>query len=58
MLGPHLLNNFALQIQLASPITEFDPVIYGTEFSVPISSLCGSVACGTFNSGTSQTHCS
>jgi hypothetical protein len=47
-LSPTLLNNVRLQFQLASPITEFDPVIYGTEFSVPISTG------GTFASGTSQ----
>jgi hypothetical protein len=54
VLNPDLLNNFRAQFQLASPITEFDPVSYGTQFSVPITSLCGSVACGTFTSGTSQ----
>lgn len=54
VLSAHLLNDVRAQFQLASPITEFDPVVYGTAFSVPISSLCGSVACGTFNSGTSQ----
>jgi hypothetical protein len=54
VLTPHLLNNLRAQFQLASPITEFDPVVYSTAFSVPITSLCGSVACGTFNSGTSQ----
>ena len=54
VLSPRLLNNVRAQFQLASPITEFDPVIYSTEFSVPVSSLCGGVACGTFNSGTSQ----
>jgi Carboxypeptidase regulatory-like domain/TonB dependent receptor len=48
ILGPNLLNNLRLQFQLASPITEFDPVIYGTEFVVPISSG------GKFESGTSQ----
>ena len=37
-----------MQFQLASPITEFDPVIYGTQYSVPISTG------GTFTSGTSQ----
>jgi len=47
-LSPSLLNNLRLQFQLASPITEFDPVIYGTQFSVPISTG------GTFTSGTSQ----
>jgi hypothetical protein len=54
VLSPHLLNNIRAQFQLASPITEFDPVVYSTAFSVPITSLCGSVACGTFTSGTSQ----
>jgi hypothetical protein len=48
VLSPTLLNNVRLQFQLASPITEFDPVIYGTEYSVPISSG------GTFTTGTSQ----
>ena len=48
VLSPTLINNVRLQFQLASPITEFDPVVYGTEFSVPISSG------GTFASGTSQ----
>jgi hypothetical protein len=47
-LSPNLLNNLRLQFQLASPITEFDPVIYSTQFVVPISSG------GTFTSGTSQ----
>lgn len=48
MLSPRLVNNLRLQFQLASPITEFDPVVYGTQFVVPISSG------GTFTSGTSQ----
>ncbi|MGH9327725.1 MAG: hypothetical protein ACRD2B_13730 [Terriglobia bacterium] len=48
ILSASLLNDVRLQFQLASPITEFDPVIYGTEFSVPISTG------GTFASGTSQ----
>ncbi|MGA3015856.1 MAG: TonB-dependent receptor [Bryobacteraceae bacterium] len=48
VLSPILLNSVRLQFQLASPITEFDPVIYGTQYSVPISSG------GTFTSGTSQ----
>jgi hypothetical protein len=47
-LSPGVLNNLRLQFQLASPITEFDPVINGTQFVVPIS------AGGTFTSGTSQ----
>ena len=48
ILSPTLLNSARLQFQLASPITAFDPVVYGTQFSVPIS------AGGTFTSGTSQ----
>ncbi|HEY9138295.1 MAG TPA: TonB-dependent receptor, partial [Terriglobus sp.] len=47
-LSARVLNNIRLQFQLASPITEFDPVVYGTQFLVPISSG------GTFTSGTSQ----
>jgi hypothetical protein len=55
VLNSHLVNNARLQFQLASPITEFDPVVYGTQFVVPITSSCGgSLACGTFTSGTSQ----
>ena len=54
VLNGHLLNNARLQFQLASPITEFDPVVYSTQFVVPITSSCGSTACGTFTSGTSQ----
>ena len=48
VISPSLLNNIKLQFQLASPITEFDPVVYGTQFVVPISTG------GTFTSGTSQ----
>jgi hypothetical protein len=48
VLSPTLLNNIRVQFQLAAPITEFNPVVYGTEFSVPISTG------GTFTSGTSQ----
>ncbi len=43
-----LINNLRLQFQLASPITEFDPIINGTQYSVPIAGV------GTFTSGTSQ----
>ncbi|MFZ0638982.1 MAG: carboxypeptidase regulatory-like domain-containing protein [Candidatus Acidiferrales bacterium] len=50
-LSPSLLNNVRLQFQLASPITEFDPTVFGTEFSVPITGLS---APGTFTTGTSQ----
>ncbi len=48
VLSPAVINNLRLQFQLASPITEFDPVIYGTQYQVPISSG------GTFTTGTSQ----
>lgn len=48
VLGPNLINNARVQFQLASPITQFDPVIYGTQYQVPIS------AGGTFTTGTSQ----
>ncbi len=54
VLSDRLLNNARLQFQLGSPITEFDPVVYGTQFVVPITSSCGNTACGTFTSGTSQ----
>lgn len=48
VLSPNLLNNAHAQFQLASPITQFDPVVFGTQFVVPISTG------GTFTSGTSQ----
>ncbi|HKE21136.1 MAG TPA: TonB-dependent receptor [Bryobacteraceae bacterium] len=48
VLGPSLLNNLRLQFQVASPITQFAPAIYGTQYQVPIS------AGGTFTTGTSQ----
>jgi hypothetical protein len=48
VISPTLLNNVRLQFQLASPITQFDPVIFGTQFVVPISTG------GTFTTGTSQ----
>lgn len=48
VLGAGFVNNARLQFQLASPITEFDPVINSTQFVVPVSSG------GTFTSGTSQ----
>lgn len=48
VLSPTMVNEARVQFQLASPITQFSPVIYGTEYSVPISSG------GTFTSGTSQ----
>ena len=48
VLTPTVLNNVRLQFQLASPITEFDPVVYGTQYQVPISTG------GTFTTGTSQ----
>jgi Carboxypeptidase regulatory-like domain/TonB dependent receptor len=48
VLSPSLVNTARIQFQLASPITEFDPVINSTQFVVPISTG------GTFTSGTSQ----
>ncbi|MFL6435980.1 MAG: carboxypeptidase regulatory-like domain-containing protein [Terriglobales bacterium] len=48
VLSSALLNNVHAQFQLASPITQFDPVVFGTQFVVPISTG------GTFTSGTSQ----
>ena len=48
VLSPRFINNIRLQFQLADPITQFSPVIYGTQYSVPISTG------GTFTSGTSQ----
>ena len=48
VLTPALLNNVRAQFQLASPITQFDPAILGTQFVVPISTG------GTFTTGTSQ----
>ncbi|HTV59074.1 MAG TPA: carboxypeptidase regulatory-like domain-containing protein [Verrucomicrobiae bacterium] len=54
-LGGSFVNEVRLQFQLASPITQFVPVVDATQFSVPITSQCaGGVACGTFTSGTSQ----
>lgn len=47
-LSSSMVNEARLQFQLASPITQFTPVVYGTEFSVPISTG------GTFATGTSQ----
>ncbi len=47
-LSPRLVNTVRAQFQLASPITEFTPVVDGTQYSVPISTG------GTFTSGTSQ----
>jgi hypothetical protein len=48
VLGPNMLNSARVQFQLASPITQFDPVIFGTQFVVPITTG------GTFTTGTSQ----
>lgn len=48
VLSPALLNSVRVQFQIASPITEFDPVVDGTQFQVPISTG------GTFTTGTSQ----
>ncbi len=48
VLSPRLVNSLRVQFLLGSPITQFDPVVSGTQFVVPISSG------GTFTSGTSQ----
>ncbi len=48
ILSPRVVNNLRAQFQLGSPITQFDPVVLGTQFSVPISGG------PTFTSGTSQ----
>ena len=48
VLSTHLENSVRLQFQLALPITEFDPAVFGTQFVVPTTSS------GTFTSGTSQ----
>ncbi len=47
-LGRNAANEARLQFQLASPITQFSPVLDSTEFEVPVSTG------GTFESGTSQ----
>jgi hypothetical protein len=49
-LRPNLLNSAHAQFQLASPITEFDPVVYGTQFVVTIPTINNS----KFTTGTSQ----
>lgn len=46
--SPRLLNSARAQFQLASPITQFDPVVFGTQFVVPIAGG------PTFTTGTSQ----
>jgi hypothetical protein len=48
VLTSSLVNSARVQFQLAAPITQFDPVVFGTQFVVPISTG------GTFTSGTSQ----
>ncbi|MGH9468492.1 MAG: TonB-dependent receptor, partial [Terriglobales bacterium] len=52
VLSSSLVNALRLQFQLASPITEFTPVVYGTGYSVPIA--VAGVGQTTFSSGTSQ----
>ncbi len=47
-IGSDWLNNVRAEFQVASPITEFTPVIYGTQFSVPIQGAA------TFTTGVSQ----
>jgi outer membrane receptor protein involved in Fe transport len=58
VLSSNLLNTARGQFQLGSPITQFDPVVFGTQFIVPIATLsCPAATPGcstTFMSGTSQ----
>ena len=48
VLSSWLVTNARAQFQLASPITEFAPAIFGTQYTVPIAGV------GNFVSGTSQ----
>ena len=48
VISAHWLNNVRGQFLLASPITQFNPVINGTQFVVPIAGAA------TFTTGTSQ----
>ncbi|PYY09595.1 MAG: hypothetical protein DMG61_22865, partial [Acidobacteria bacterium] len=48
VLKPALINSARLQFQLGSPITEFDPAVFSTQYTVPIKGV------GSFVSGTSQ----
>ncbi len=48
VLKPSLINIAHASFQLASPITQFDPAIYGTQYQVPVSTG------GKFTTGTSQ----
>ena len=48
VLSATVVNNARAQFQLASPITEFDPVVFSTQFTVPIAGV------GNFVIGTSQ----
>ncbi|HEX3985099.1 MAG TPA: carboxypeptidase regulatory-like domain-containing protein [Acidobacteriaceae bacterium] len=48
VLSPSMENEARAEFQLASPITQFSPVVDGTQYVVPISSG------GTFTTGTSQ----
>lgn len=56
VLSPTLLNNVRAEFDLASPITAFDPFVYGTQFQVPIATTSGTGTplSGTFTTGTSQ----
>jgi hypothetical protein len=48
VISPTRLNNVRAEFQLGSPITQFSPVIYSTQYSVPIEGAA------TFTTGTSQ----
>lgn len=54
VLSATMVNALRLQFQLASPITQFAPVLYGTGYAVPIVQTVPSPFQTTFVSGTSQ----
>ncbi len=49
VLSDSIINNVRAQFSLASPVTAFDPFIYGTQYSVVVNAVGA-----TFTSGTSQ----
>ncbi|MGC1620604.1 MAG: TonB-dependent receptor [Candidatus Acidiferrum sp.] len=52
VLSTTFVNEVRAQFQLASPITQFSPTVYGTQFVVPI--VDPTTNPGTFTTGTSQ----
>lgn len=53
---PSLLNNVRAAFELASPITEFDPFLLGTQFQVSIPSIAATFTTGTSQSAKLQNH--